>query len=330
MTVLSWLPVPLDFRGTTSAGSRENAIAGLDDLFTKLDQLDWTKTADIGQYPIGGDAGIDYINASVNTVLAYRMYRLSDVLTTTHPIYIKIWISVGWKAWTTNGGIFPKFNITVGTATDGTGNFVGATTSGYFAIGTGATYSSNQYAPVGFQSFAASSHDKGFVGICFNAGKRGFIVTSPANQMFSDLGFFIERIPNPDGTPSTKGYTLFTPEQSIVRSSSESYGHTEASIMVAKTHLFDGGVTYVANQGMPVFPQTFVSPDYLVNHFYHSTPNPVRSAALAAVKVVGLGAGAQFKTHVYGGVDSNFIVLPDEAKNLRPCAQEMRIAMLWE
>ncbi len=334
MTVLSWLPVPWDFGGasrtTPYPGNRTNAIAALDDLFTKLGLLDLTQTSDTGQYVFGGDSGINYVDAAANTVLAYRIYRLNDSLVLTHPLFIKIEISVGWKAWVNNGGVFPKTTITVGTATNGAGVITENAVSGFFAIGTNATYSSNAYDPISFQSFASSSVDKAFLGFCFNAGKKIHSNGIVGTQSFADIGFFLERIPNPDGTPSTTGFTLFTPEQSIDRAFSDGYAHLEAVILRAKTRLTNEGKTYTADQGMPVFPQTFISPDYLVNHFYHSTPNPVRSVALAAVKVAGLGAGAQFTTHVYGGVDSNFIVLPDEAKNLRPCAQEIRIAMLWE
>lgn len=329
MTTLSWLPVGVGLRGTSYGGNEAEIIAWLDDFFLKMESLDFTQTADTGQYVYGG-GGKTYVGTVNDAVLAYRIYRLNDILSVTHPLFIKLEFRRGMVS-SLVAGSYAQSVITVGTATDGAGVVTADVTSLAAVYGTS---NANAYAYVltSKQSYACTVPSKGFAGVVFNPGQHLTRYTSNYGTSFyhTDLCFFLERIPNSDGTPSTLGYTLYAPSARVDWGTNHSYAHnyTNAAVMTAQTRLF-GGALYSTSNGIPIFPQTFVVNDFLVNHFYHTTPSPVRSLGLAAIRPETLGGGTQFTVNVYGNTETNFLNLPSTSA-LRASHNGTDLAMLWE
>lgn len=330
MTVLSWIPVGVGLRGTSYGGTEAEIIAWLDDFFTKMDTLNWTKTSDTGQYVIGG-GGKTYLGTINNEVLAFRLYRFDDVHVATNPLYIRLEFRRNYSISLANGA-FVQSIITVGTATDGAGTITTDVQSISQIIGSN-NATIQVFSLTSKQSFACSVPSKGFIGVIFNPGNHlsRFSTSYPTDNLYHcDLAFFIERIPNPDGTPSTQGFTLFGPNHAVnyLGDYSLQHNYTNASLMKTRTKIFSGSL-YDPTTGIPIFPQTFLMNDFLLNHFYHSVPTPVRSLALSAIKPAMLGGGTQFSAVAYGATENNYIVIPFTSA-LRPATSGMEVAMLWE
>lgn len=329
MTTLSWLPVGVGLRGTNYGGNEAEIIAWLDDFFLKMESLDFTQTADTGQYVYGG-GGKTFLGTTVGQSLAYRIYKFEDAFASTHPLFIKLEFKRGLVS-SLVAGAYIQSVITVGTATDGAGVVTTNVTTLGAAYGT-SNANAYAYSLNAKQSYACTAPSKGFAGVVFNPGQHLIRYVSEYGAFFhhTDLCFFLERIPNPDGTPSTLGYTLYAPSASVNWGGNYNYAHnyTNATIMTAQTKLFEGALYSTAN-GIPIFPQTFIVNDFLVNHFYHTTPSPVRSLGLAAIRPETLGGGTQFTVNVYGNTETNFLNLPSTSA-LRASHQGTDLAMLWE
>lgn len=335
MTILSWMPVNVGIVGTAYGGVEGDAALWINDFYEKLGTLNLIQTADTGQYVFGTLQNPQYaINGKAN--LAYRMYRFEDSLATTLPIYIRITIfRYGSPIGATNGS-FHGFEVTVGSSVNGTGGFIGPSQTFTSCLRSTSASTASHVTPsirVGkaYQSYAVTNVNKGFFGLVFNPGEKQYYVgTTTSNITLSDLSFFIERIPNPDGTPSAEGFTIWgrdylpTWENALVADPST----TNSTVMQGVTFLATGG-KFTTTHGCPVFPQTYIQTEYLVNNFYHSGPGPVRSSSVIAVAPSRLTEGVQFETVAYGALPTNYIVIADAAR-LRCSLAPLTLAMLWE
>lgn len=300
MTALSWIP-PRSTIGMATSETATEVNSWLSDFFNKINSLDLIQTSDTGQY-------VPEITDSYTTLannggdLGYQLYRLNDVHSATHPLYVKLLLSA--VTGTKTNGFSISGTVIVGTATNGSGGFIGATLTkqvyaGYTAGGVGRLG--------GNQSFACTNPSRGFFALVFNGGGQ-----SPAYDMrYAPFSFCIERIPNPDGTPSTDGFSLFSTNlmhnnNNPVNTTVNGYGNV--GVCSQQTLLFVNSKVYSHGYGVPVFGQSAVlSTDIFVNHFYHSTPLPVRSANVAAIPSGIINKGAQFSTTPYGTTPVNFI-----------------------
>ncbi|MEG2807540.1 MAG: hypothetical protein RR932_06120 [Acinetobacter sp.] len=320
MTAISWFPPDTSIL-RQDIESPAKVTAFMDDFFAKMALLNLTQTTDTGQYLTGSDA--DTALPSGGGILGYRIYRLDDVLTATHPIYIKIAIKAGY-AYSKATGFSIHSEIKAGTSTDGNGEITGHTTS--FTTGAGYPYDKNQ-GGLSYQSFAATIPAKGFLGIVFNAG----IQERSYNQIYAPVCFFLERIPNTDGTPSDQGFSLFSPSFDFLSNNQMNAGYNYSNVGISRvaTVMFNEN-TYTHTDGVPFFGSAKIIPDVFVHNFYHITPEPVRATSITAILKDKVNKGTQFATRVYGESETNFIAM-DAGCAFHPCpAALMVIAFAYE
>lgn len=316
MTAISWVP---PYRHFSANSTVEKITKILDSIFSNIATLDLTQTADTGQYVLGDVNAYGSLPAS-GGVLAYRLYRLDDALVAELPLYIKLEITATYGTGKATTGYALGSRVTVGTDTNGLGNISSNSLSATTQIGFAneSTYAEGYSPPK--QSFASTNVDKGFFGVIYNPGINSGD-SYGANANFAQIGFFIERIPNADGTPSTMGYTLWG--QTIIQQLSAAYNPngnlSGVAMMRGQTRLLDTGTTIDNTFGAPYFPQTaMVGADLLVNHLYHSTPLPIRSTCLTAIRRGVIGSGSQFEINTYGTEMLNFVTVDAGEAGLRP------------
>jgi hypothetical protein len=142
-----------------------------------LEAVGLLKTADTGQ--------IDWATVlkptGFNTYMGFEIRRFSDTLQATAPMFVKFEFGTGQ-----NG---PSIKMTVGTATDGAGTFVGNTTSTKNMSVTGGTIVNPTYV----------SGDGGRVSVAFNVGGAA---------TYKQMAFSIERLKDSDGTPNANGVSI--------------------------------------------------------------------------------------------------------------------------
>lgn len=316
MTAISWIPPgPATILIDTATGNRINELKAItDDFFTRLETLDVTQTMDTGQYVLGTDkyTALGANGSGIVGSLGYRIYRIDDDLAADYPIYIKIELQAG--AGLKGYGYSIGSTITVGTSTSGTGAVTGKTASFTNAVQYSNTRSS---IPAAYQSFACSVPGAGFLGVVYAPGTH----YPERPHIFSPVAFFVERIPNSDGTPSTLGYSLMGINTVYV--SGNAYGgvnsYPNVPVMEIRTVLFSGD-TYANTAGVPYFQQGAIMPEILIQHAYHSTPSPVRSACVGGIKMPAVSKGSQFETSLYGTAPKNFMCL-DGTASLRLTSQ---------
>lgn len=137
-----------------------------------------TRTADTGQ--------VDPLTvprpATANNFSGYSVWRFSDALQSVAPVFFKIEYGLGGNT------TAPALRVTVGTASDGAGNIVGAASTGPFVV-----------APTGSQTVDSKEwfgvHNRWGFGL--SAGVLNNV--TPANY---GVGFAIQRTVSPDGEPS--------------------------------------------------------------------------------------------------------------------------------
>lgn len=158
----------------TDAEFREWAQAIHDALIA----VGMTQTADTGQINLATVAK----PAAANTAQGYEIWRFSDTLQSTRPIYIKI--EYGSSAGSaTRGSLW----FTTGTITNGAGTITGQ----------GLTRSQ--------ASISADPTGQG----CRFSGSTNRLVMSLYHGLAANLVFGIERTHDADGSDNNKGYTLF-------------------------------------------------------------------------------------------------------------------------
>ena len=338
MTVLSWMPVNVGIRGTSYGGVEGDATAWVDDFFAKIGTLNLIQTSDTGQY-VGILKNPPY-GATTKAELAYRMYRLEDALAVTLPIYIRITIyRYGSPVGAANGS-FHGFEVAVGTNINGSGRFIGASQAFNTCLRSTSASAASHVTPaitgnVAYQSYAVTDVNKGVFGLVFNPGQKPIRVgTTDGTAVLSDLSFYIERIPNPDGTPSAGGFTIWARDhlptwENELSSLTNDAKNTQDTKIVQGVTILANGTKYTTTYGCPVFPQTYIKNEYLVNNFYHSVPEPVRCSGLVAIAPSRVNGGVQFEAVAYGALPTNYIVLPDTSR-LRGSSTPLTLAMLWE
>lgn len=302
MTAISWMP-PSSNIVQSSSQVPENVDAWLSSFYSKMDELDWALTADTGQYVIGTTT--TYANLpSGGGSFANRIYRFNDAVS-TKPLYIKLEFSaeLGSKA----GGFSVAGIVTVGTATDGSGNFIGKRLTQKVYAG----WNSTIYAHVAsYQSYASTNIDYGCIALIFNPGINA---NNGSQAIYAPFAFVIERVPNADGTPSDLGVSLFTSSAAL-----NTTGYTynagglwnNVTVYSAKTLMFEANTIYEHTAGVPYFPQTtMLVEDVLINHAYHSTPLPIRSGCFGSVLRTKVNAGTQFGFIPYGNTERNFLAV---------------------
>lgn len=338
MTVLSWMPAPVGIRGTSYGGVEGDATAWIDDFFAKIETLNLIQTSDTGQY-VGTLKNPQY-GTTAKADLAYRMYRLEDALATTLPIYIRITIyRYGSPVGAANGS-FHGFEVAVGMNINGSGGFIGASQTFNICLRSTSVSTASHVTPaitgqVAYQSYALTDVDKGLFGLVFNPGQKPIRAGGTDNTaVLSDLSFYIERIPNPDGTASAEGFTIWGRDHlptwlndfALLTNDAK---NTQDTNIVQGVTILANGTKYTTTYGCPVFPQTYIQNEYLVNNFYHSVPEPVRCSGLVAIAPSRVNGGVQFEAVAYGALPTNYIALPDTSR-LRGSSTPLTLAMLWE
>ena len=323
MATRIWFPPAVGFpRNTTTAA----VSAWVEDLRQTLIGCGLVQTADTGQFDsstfVWSSKGDQY-NSSVE--VTYLMFRFDDALQASAPIFVRIGIlacfgnaSIGYAL----GG-----KVDVGSSTNGSGTITGTSATVQTAIGycLDSDYTSGR----SYQSFASYSKNKGFAGLVFNAGKHD----SEYTMYFSPIAFFIERVPDATGAPTADGFTVWGNNQIYNYNSgfcsSDTYGNVR--VMAGTTLMANGFNSGESLNTVPYFSASdLVSGDVFVLHAYHSTPKPVRSNGLCAVRH-GVSKGTEFDLHVYGTESSRFVAM-DFTCALRPCAADTRakVAFLFE
>jgi hypothetical protein len=309
MTAVSWMPpTSVSIVASSVEGNRANELTMLtDDFFQHIELLDLTRTADTGQYEYGTSkyASLNDNGGNLNGSLGYRIYRLDDDLATEYPIFIKI------ELYSAFGGPSVGYSIgseiTVGTQTDGTGSLKGITTSVKNVVGY--PYQRNTK-PSAYQSFASSVPLSGFVAVVYSPGNN----FPDCGHRFAPVCFYIERIPNVDGTPSSLGFSLMAPN--VWHNSYSGFGgidnYQNNPVMGVYTILFNGN-KFTNTAGIPYFSQGLLMSDMLIQHVYHSTPAPVRSNCVGGFRMPGVTKGTQFETAMYGELPRNYICLDGTA-----------------
>ena len=125
-------------------------------------------------------------------------YAFTDPLQPIAPVIFKVELGV----WRTNNNYFPARRVTIGTATDGAGAFVGVShvadcrTQMYTSP---AWSTQDALAP----SFYCHNHTAGFLGVVAGSGSGGH-----AAKTSSILSFFIARTTDAAGVATADGFTL--------------------------------------------------------------------------------------------------------------------------
>ncbi|MFW2076580.1 hypothetical protein ACG94X_02450 [Acinetobacter sp. ULE_I010] len=263
--------------------------------------MDLTQTADTGQYVLGTTNTYANLPNDGGT-LAFQIYRLNDEFISTNPLFVKVQLNAtqGFKA----VGFTIGSTITVGTATDGLGNITNNSVSHTVICGYPYT---KDFFNAAYQSFATTIPPKGFFAVVFNAGLQ----EPPYDMRFAPVAFCIERIPNEDGSPSNTGFTLFSSGLNYTNNSSVNSNGAfgNVNVCVSKTVRFSDSKTFEHAFGAPFFAQSSFVDGALINHFYHTTPMPIRSSCVGSILANKLGKGTQFAATVYGNTPTNFIVM---------------------
>lgn len=322
MATRIWFPPAAGFPLNTTTAA---VSAWIEDLRQTLIGCGLVQTADTRQFDsstfVWATQG-DRANSSVE--VTYLMFRFDDALQASAPIFIRIGMLACFgdssKGYALGGA------VTVGRATNGAGVITGTSATVKTTVG----YSTNDYASgQSYQSFASCSKNKGFAGLVFNAGNH-----SPTYDMrFSQIAFFVERVPDATGAPTADGFTLWGNNQIFCQNfgfcSSGTYN--QVRVMAGTTLMANGFNSGESLNTIPYFSASdLISGDVFALHAYHSTPYPVRSNGLCAIRQ-NISKGTEFDLSVYGTGVSRFVAM-DYTCALRPCSADTRaeVAFLFE
>lgn len=210
------------------------------------------QTADTGQLNLS-TASPAYVN-TVNYLYGYTIYRWSDPLQATNPIYIR----VGWKNGNAStGGLYPFFMlISTGSGTDGAGNLTGKV----LGVPTTVTVSNGTLG-------AGSTFTHYF---CYVNGALA-IAISP-DQNFGDgntYNYTLDRLHNMDGSSASGTYfrsasgvatmTIAGQVASETRTSIQTFG-ASGLFTPYPTGWYTEDPTFAIAAGVPFFPEYFLDP----------------------------------------------------------------------
>ena len=303
----------------------EEIIAWIEDVRLSLIEVGLQQTADTGQFDASSFVFSYAVPGSGTKELANLVFEIDDPLSAELPLYIKITFLYGFAH---SGDYYSSVGsrITVGTATDGSGQII--QNSAEISSVIGYSYNNNKNPPPPKQSFISVSKEKGFVGAVMDAGQH---IHSSSMQL-STVAFFIERIPDESGSPTPLGFTLWGRNQNLdgtLFSNTEAYPFVN---VIRASTVMASGEKYLLNEfSFPYFSavNTLTTETFCV-HAFHSTPLPVRANGLVAVKH-SVSKGTGMEIDIYGLSKSNFLAT-DYTSGLRPCAAtaQAKIAFLFE
>lgn len=178
-------------RSITNAAIRHDTDAGYRAWVTEYEAnlaiAGFVRTTDSGQIDA---TAIASMVRTINTLGGYSMWSFNDPLQSVAPIIFKVQYGSGGAVTT------PTFFLTVGTATDGAGNFVGLNTGqlGFF--------SPNYTAATTNLRNSYFTHSNGFGGVVFKIIQQtGTPYTSPGNWQ-------IQRTVDNTGAPTAEGCVI--------------------------------------------------------------------------------------------------------------------------
>lgn len=316
MTAKTWLSPPVGFQKDATTTT---VVAWVENFRQAMLDIGLIQTNDSGQFDKN-----TFSYVSVAREQTYLMFAFDDPLQETYPIYIRIGINSYTKV---DDGMCVGSSIAVGSKTDGNGEITKDTIAfsrniAHYYGGVTQGYSN--------QSYASFSKDKGFVGVVFNAGRMNFPNTI---HYYSPISFFVERIPEFDGTPGSKGFTVWGCDQTGVQGGG--YNMTQnfdfVNVLTSWTKIFDGPL-FSGNDSIPFYQSSmFLMPEVFAMHAFHTTPLPVRANGIVAIPTGRLTKGAEFDLNVYGVDEANFVATNFESA-LRPCSASVSavLAFLFE
>lgn len=208
--VKTWTPVSLPFRDNLPVWK-----AICNDICDHMVLAGLVQTLDSGQLDINA---VSALPADTDPHIGYRMYRFNDPMQSQYPILIKLEFGCGPESLNPTAanirGRVPNIKITVGTNTDGIGNFVGLITFERYCpqnrIGVVGTSTSTNSGAIG-TSYICYNEDKGFFGFVYGAGSRGRISMLAGGYVGASLTLFIQRTLDANGVPDNRGFSLIAP-----------------------------------------------------------------------------------------------------------------------
>ncbi len=249
------------------------------DKITTTDFL--VNTSDTGQLTIGSAT-----KPGAGGFAGYKIYRFQDVLQATSPIYMKV--EFGSGATSSN---YPNLRVTLGTATDGAGNFVGNVVGPYASTDN----TSNSPGTGNYNSYMTAG--EGYFGLVFKA--------SLFNGGFSPVTWlFIERTYDSSAEYTADGFCLWY-THSPGSASSSARGHRVASLVK--------GVKYTAGDHLGATfsggPSAGVAADgEMMLHRLHA-PLPYMKPLRVAAGYYGpaMSEGSEFDATIIGDDERHYI-----------------------
>lgn len=316
MTAKTWIPAnPI---GLPSAADTAFVRAWIEEFRQAMLDIGLVQAGDTGQFDVGTFSYSHPGGSSTPVEFTYLMFALSDDLHNKAPIYIRVgFFQAGYGAGAINGRAVIS-EVAAGVETDGVGGFVGLSTA---KVRTGPYTSS----PSGWlpqynlsaqnQSFACRNTEKGFLGVVLSPGSR---FCTQLDQRYAPVCFFIERVPDEFGNPTTDGFTLWASPTSQNTSTATDIGNSQGypgiTTATAQTVMTSTGfVSGARSHSVPYNDASSIltaDGDIYLNHAYHITPHPVRSVGLAAIASGhGISHGTQLEFTPYGTEPSNFVAI---------------------
>lgn len=250
-------------------------------------------TSDTGQLVIASA-----IRPGTAAYAGYRVYRFSDTLQATKPIFIKVEYGIGTSA------DRPALRITTGSATNGAG-----------------TLSGNGVAAVVAAAQSSKTSTVTLTSYCAGDGSRIALASNIdlAATLFK-IGFIMDRTRDASGAATGDGYWIYIFGSSVVHSVIPSTGsppstNTAESVLPTIVETANGRVTTFGSN-VALYP------------FFAIMGQPFPLLALVAYKHVDIGEGVQFTGSSWLGASRTWMPLGDGGPLATTAAQA--IAILWE
>jgi len=257
------------------------------------------RTADTGQI----NPATVTIPTTVNTDVGYSVWRFSDALQSVAPIFIKLMYRRG------SNGQSLGAKWTIGTATDGSGNFVGASMESSALSGISQTAATPTYDNY-------YTHSSGFFGIAH------FVGIATGNT--SPFTVFVQRTVDNNGAPTAEGVVM-TVSGTAATSTGSCYRMTFTSPPSQRSYNSSYSTTIpgdLLDSRINLDPQVFLC--------WTSLPKVKPLIATAGYLVGEITEKAQFSIALVGVTPRNYIALGPSAGRILNNAAGSNYAMLWE